>query len=297
MRTEQEMFEVILGTAKKDERIRGVYMNGSRTNPDAPRDLFQDYDIVYVVTETGYYLKHPEWIQEFGELLMIQEPDKLDEMCGREVYFERSYGYLMLFADGNRIDLHIQTLEGLEKEEFFHEPAVILLDKDGILNASQKQPGNIYIVQRPSIGEYVSCCNDFWWCLQNVAKGIWRDELPYAKKMYEIIVRGQLDKMISWWIGSQHNFNVSVGKMGKYMKRYLADTDWELYEKTYSDAQPVHFWDAIECMCELFSKMAVELADELGFTYQLADEENMKKYLRTVRGLAPKAREMTISTN
>ena len=26
-------------------------MNGSRANPNAPRDIFQDYDIVYVVEE------------------------------------------------------------------------------------------------------------------------------------------------------------------------------------------------------------------------------------------------------
>lgn len=32
MRTEQEMFDLILNIAKRDERIRAVYMNGSRTN-------------------------------------------------------------------------------------------------------------------------------------------------------------------------------------------------------------------------------------------------------------------------
>ena len=52
MRSEKEMIDLILDTARKDERIRAVYMNGSRTNPNAPKDLFQDYDIVYVVRET-----------------------------------------------------------------------------------------------------------------------------------------------------------------------------------------------------------------------------------------------------
>ncbi len=52
MRTEREMYDLILGTAQADERIRAVYMNGSRTNANAPRDIFQDYDIVYAVTES-----------------------------------------------------------------------------------------------------------------------------------------------------------------------------------------------------------------------------------------------------
>ncbi|WP_431602538.1 aminoglycoside 6-adenylyltransferase [Ruminiclostridium papyrosolvens] len=34
MRTEQEMFDLILDVAKADERIRAVYMNGSRANPN-----------------------------------------------------------------------------------------------------------------------------------------------------------------------------------------------------------------------------------------------------------------------
>ncbi len=41
MRREKEMFDLILGIAREDERIRAVYMNGSRTNPNAPKDIFR----------------------------------------------------------------------------------------------------------------------------------------------------------------------------------------------------------------------------------------------------------------
>src|SRR5690625_937503 len=109
MRTEQEMMDLILKTAKDDQRVRAVYMNGSRTNPHAPKDIFQDYDIVYVVTETASFIKNKHWVNVFGDLLMIQEPDKNDHSLGKPVDFAHSYGYLMLFTDGNRIDLHIET--------------------------------------------------------------------------------------------------------------------------------------------------------------------------------------------
>ena len=56
MRSEQEMYELIIGTARADERIRAVYINGSRTDKNAPKDIFQDYDIVYAVRETKYRL-------------------------------------------------------------------------------------------------------------------------------------------------------------------------------------------------------------------------------------------------
>lgn len=51
MRTEEEMFQMILEIAKQDERIRAVYLNGSRTNPNVKKDEYQDFDIVYVVND------------------------------------------------------------------------------------------------------------------------------------------------------------------------------------------------------------------------------------------------------
>ena len=41
MRTEKEMMELIQRTAEEDARIRAVYMNGSRTNPNAQKDIFR----------------------------------------------------------------------------------------------------------------------------------------------------------------------------------------------------------------------------------------------------------------
>ena len=61
MRNEQQMLELILSTARQDERIRAVILEGSRTNPKAPRDIFQDYDVVYVVGETGSFRQDKGW--------------------------------------------------------------------------------------------------------------------------------------------------------------------------------------------------------------------------------------------
>jgi aminoglycoside 6-adenylyltransferase len=52
MRSEQEMLYLIVSTAANDDRIRAVIMTGSRANPNAPRDCFQDFDIVYIARKT-----------------------------------------------------------------------------------------------------------------------------------------------------------------------------------------------------------------------------------------------------
>jgi aminoglycoside 6-adenylyltransferase len=111
MRTEQEMFELILAVAKADERIRAVYMNGSRANPNVDKDKYQDYDIVYVVTETESFLTDKSWISIFGDIAIVQEPDSNDLGWGQNADYSRSYCWLMLFKDGTRIDLHIQIKE------------------------------------------------------------------------------------------------------------------------------------------------------------------------------------------
>jgi len=292
MRSEKEMFELIFGIAKADERIRAVYMNGSRTNPNVPKDIFQDYDIVYVVTETASFINDENWIDIFGELLMVQEPDKVDKLLGMDMNFDRSYGYLMLFTDGNRIDLHIETkenmLEGYTKDKL----TIPLFDKDNLLPPIPAPTDIDYQVKKPTEPQYMGCCNDFWWCLQNVAKGIWRDELPYAKQMFEYVIRVRLDEMVSYWIGMKHDFQISTGKMSKYFKRYLPEFYWEMYEKTYSNYHYDNFWESIFVTCELFRTLAKDVADNLCFTYLLKDDQNMTRYLEHVRKLPSDAKEI-----
>jgi len=285
MRSEEAMFDLILQVAKHDDRIRAVYMNGSRTNPNAPKDIFQDYDIVYVVTETASFIQDEEWIQVFGDLLMIQEPDRMDQAAGIAMNFDRSYTYLMLFTDGNRIDLHIETHESMKEGYLNDKLTVPLLDKDQCLPLIPPPTDEDYRIHRPTEVEFHNACNEFWWCLQNVAKGIWRDEMPYARSMYEQTSKAMLDRMVSWWVGSHHNYDVSTGKMGKYFKTFLPSQIWEKYESTYADRDHEQFWDAVFAACELFRTLATDVASDCGYKYNMSDDEQMTGYLKQVQAL------------
>ena len=77
MRTEQEMFDLILNFARQDERIRVVTMNGSRANPNIQPDKYQDFDIVYVVTEMESFLADDGWLDIFGKRIIMQKPDTM----------------------------------------------------------------------------------------------------------------------------------------------------------------------------------------------------------------------------
>lgn len=101
-------FAIIVEVAAKDDRIRAVYMNGSRTNKNVKKDIFQDYDIVYVVNENRPFIEDKEWINIFGERLYMQYPDEIDVINGIERDFDKCYGWLIQFKDGNRLDLHVE---------------------------------------------------------------------------------------------------------------------------------------------------------------------------------------------
>ncbi|MED3961485.1 aminoglycoside 6-adenylyltransferase [Niallia taxi] len=285
MRTEQEMHELILSVAKGDNRIRAVYMNGSRANPKVKKDILQDYDIVYVVTKTGLFIENEAWIHVFGELIMLQEPDRMDLAAGLEVDVSRSYSYLMLFTDGNRIDLHIETKEAMLEQYGKDSLTIPLLDKDGILPEIPFASDHSYYVKEPTAIRYFHVCNEFWWCQQNVAKGIWRKEIPYAKNMAETIVRPMLDEMVSWWIGMNHNFQVSSGKMGKYFHEYLPEEYWDMYRQTYGDSSDENMWQSLFMMNDLFRLLGEEVAKQQNLSYPAEDDIKMTKYLKRLRSM------------
>ena len=76
MRDETTMYNLFLEIAKGDKRILAMYLNGSRTNVNAPKDIFQDYDLVYVVTETKPFIEDKDWIHKFGNILYMQYTDE-----------------------------------------------------------------------------------------------------------------------------------------------------------------------------------------------------------------------------
>ena len=283
------MFDLIRGFAAADDRIRAVYMNGSRANPSAPRDEYRDYDIVFTVTETRTFIENKDWIKKFGTPLIIQEPDWNDIQINigggqKNIYdFNRRYAWLMLFDDGVRIDLGIEIAEETRANYLDDKLTVALLDKDGILPDIPPPTDIDYRVRRPVENEFLACCNEFWWCLNNVAKGVARDELPYAMEMYGNPVREALNMMVEWHIGINTDFRVSAGKMGKYFKKYLAPELYEKYAATYTRADYGEMWDGIYTMCGLFRELAIGVADRLGFTYREREENGMLKYFEMVR--------------
>ena len=288
MRSEREMMELILGTAQADERIRAVILNGSRADPNVKRDIFQDYDIVYVVTEMAPFVHNLAWIQPFGAMMVMQLPDEMDEDRDHPPV---SYAYLMQFMDGNRIDLTIFPLAHLH-EMARDSLSVLLLDKDGVIEPYPPPHEGDYLPQPPSALQFFDRCNEFWWVSPYVAKALWRDEILYAKLLLDGTLREQLMACLLWYVGMKTGFAVSTGKAGKHFRRYLEPAQWELLLRSYSDADYGRTWEALLAMGELFRIVGVAIANAYGYAYPYWDDERVTAYLHHIRSLDKAAEQI-----
>lgn len=289
MRSEQEMMDLILGVAKEDDRIRAVIMNGSRCNPNAPKDIFQDYDIVYLVTDMDSFIADENWIDVFGERIIMQTPE---DMTMFPPELDGKFSYLMQFADGNRIDL---TLELFKENEVYSNDdklTLVLLDKDNRIPKLSTPTDEDYWVKPPSEEFFNDCCNEFWWVSTYVAKGLWRKEFLYARAHLDGNVRPMLIKMLEWKVGINTDFSVSVGKFGKYLQQSLSKESWHALLSTYSDGSYENTWDSLFAACDLFRTTGEHVAAHFGYDYPYGDDKRVTAYLRHVRNLPPNAAEI-----
>ena len=278
MRTEREVMDLLFGIANSDERIRGVMLWGSRADSSVPKDCWQDYDISFAVTGMKPFFNNPAWAEEkFGKPLIMQMPETL-----RGADNDGNFFYLMLFPDGVRIDLSFIFDEAYIDDG---EPAIILLDKDngnGFFPPITIDKG-YWNIKPPTALDYRSNCSNFWWCLNNVAKGIMRDELPYVMNMLHDAVRCNLHEMIDWHIGIQHEFTISTGKDGKYFKNFLPPELYAQYAASYPDSNYENIWNAIDAMCKMFPPLALSVAKHFGFSYHQDEEDGMREYIKMIK--------------
>ena len=289
MRSEAEMYNLFIDIANADNRILAVYMNGSRTNKNVPKDIFQDYDIVFVVKETEDFISDKDWIKKFGNILYMQYPDESVENPGDK---ENFYGWLMQFDDGNRIDLHVETVIHAKENILCDRLCRILLDKENILPAIPEPTDKDYHVKKPSEAQFRECINEFWWCSNNLAKGLWREEMPYVQDMANFVVRKQLEKMLSWKAGIITGFSVSTGKSAKYLYKWIGKEEYQEYLDTYFGGSTEEAWEAVFKMCNLFNSATEYVAAGLGYTYNGQEGKAAETFLKHVRNLPKDAKEV-----
>ena len=290
-RSEESVMSLILDVAKKDTRVRAVCMNGSRVNSKAPKDFFQDYDIVFLVDDFDSFVATSAWLNVFGRRLIMQIPSQMGDNM-KEVQEKKKITYLMQFVDGNRIDLTVLSYD--KRNEYLKSDSLtqILLDKDNKLPKIPEASDKDYWIKKPTEKEYNDCCNEFWWISTYVAKGLWRKELLYATYHLETNIRKELLKMLRWKIAIENDFEVTTGKCDKYMENYLPKEMFDKLMRSFDMSDSERCWDSLFLMIDLFRRAASFVSEKIGYEYNSEDDKNVYAFLRHVRTLPRNARAL-----
>lgn len=266
MRTDTEMMNLILQIAESLQ-VEAVALSGSRANPRAPKDEFQDYDVVYIVDDLEYLISDLSWLDQYGNRLIEQH----NVLGHRRLY-------LMLFEDGNRIDLTLCPKESIQEWVDSEANFEVIKDDKGLFEAYQPNSKR-YWTAPPTEEEFAASCNEFWWVSAYIVKAIRRNQLIYATDHLYGICQQELLKVLAWQVTSDRGA-VDIGKNYKYLFQYLPAEQ----EKEFSALLDLSSIDKITqslfSTMKEFDREAQILAQKMGYAYDKEVAEKMIAYAK-----------------
>lgn len=266
MRTEPEILDLFLQTAKV-LKVESVAMSGSRTDPKAPKDEFQDYDIVYVVDDLDNLTSNLAWLDSFGTRMIEQH----NILGNRRLY-------LMLFEDGNRIDLTLCPKEYIKEWVESEADFTVLEDPKGLFAPYSPNPRRYWTSPASEI-DFEKACNEFWWVSAYVVKAIRRNQLIYATDHLYGICQQELLKVLAWQVASDKGI-VDIGKNYKYLFHYLPAEKEKVFSALLDLSSIEKVGQSLFATMKLFDGEAQELAQKMGFTYDKEVAEKMISYAK-----------------
>ena len=263
-RSEAQMLRLILQVAENIQ-VETVAMSGSRTNPKAPKDEFQDYDVVYIVDDLDNLTSDLSWLDQFGKR-MIEQHNVLDHR----------HLYLMLFEDGNRIDLTLCPTEYIQEWVDGEAGFTVLEDEKGLFEPYFPSPQRFCTSPANTI-EFEKACNEFWWVSAYVVKGICRKQAIYATDHLYGICQQELLKVLAWQVVSDRG-TVDIGKNYKYLFQYLPAEKEKEFSNLLDFSSVEKLTQSLFATMQLFHQEAQILAQMMGFDYDKEVAEKMIEY-------------------
>ena len=265
-RSEAQMLRLILQTAKS-LKVEAVAMSGSRTDAKAPKDEFQDYDVVYIVDDFDNLTSDLSWLNQFGKRIIEQEVS-LGNRCL----------YLMLFEDGNRIDLSLCPKEYIQEWVDSEAGFTVLEDPENLFEPYFPNPERYWIISATEM-DFKNSCNEFWWVSAYVVKGICRHQVIYATDHLYGICQQELLKLLAWQVAADKG-TVDVGKNYKYLFQYLPAEKEKEFTALLDFFDQKSLTKSLLATMNFFHKEAQAFSLKTGFQYDKVTAEKMIEYAK-----------------
>ena len=263
-RNQEQMLRLIL-QVPENIQVEAVAMSGSRTDTKALKDEFQDYDVVYVVDDLDNLTRDLSWLDRFGKRIFEQE-----------VTLGHRRLYLMLFEDGNRIDLTLCPKEDINEWVDSEACFTVLVDDKGLFESYSPSPQRFWI-HPASETDFKKACNEFWWVSAYVVKGICRHQVIYATDHLYGICQQELLKLLAWQVAADKG-TVDVGKNYKCLFNYMSAEKEKEFSNLLDFSSVEKLTHSLFATMDLFHREAQILAQKMGFDYYKKVAEKMIEY-------------------
>lgn len=284
-----EVMRRLIAWGERRAAVRAMLLTSTRAVPNAAVDALSDYDAILVVSDIQPFVADRSWLEDFGPVLVAY----WDPVHPNPEYGVEQVGNVIQYADGLKIDFTLWPVELLRR--IVAAPAllaeldagyIVLLDKDHLTDGMKAPTYTAYIPIRPTDEAFQKAIEDFFSDVPYVAKCLWRDQLFPVKwcldyDMKHIFLR----QMLEWRMECDHHWSVPVGALGKGLKQRLPPDIWSELEQTYAGAGIVANWEALFKTVALFRRVAIEVAEHLGYAYPYDLDRRVTAYVQHMRQL------------
>lgn len=283
---ESSVLARLVAWAEAHPLVRALLLESSRAQDNAPLDIFSDYDVLIVASDTAPFVDDEAWLADF-DTPIVKFRDS------GQIHGFATHNRLVLYEDHTKIDYLIWPAALLRRVR--DEPRLpdvldwgyrVLVDKDGLSPGLPAPTRTAYIPSQPTERDYHALIEEFWWEAIYVAKNLWRDELIHARYNLDVVMKlDLLVRLLEWRIELDHDWSLKPGVVGRGFKRLLPPDLWSALAATFAGSDAAENWRALFATTALFRRVALEVGIALGYTYPHDLDRRVTAYLKAVRDL------------
>src|SRR5436190_1422360 len=106
-----DVIDQLVRWAADQAAVRAMFLTSTRAIPNAPVDVFSDYDVILVVPDIHPFFADRHWLQDFGQVLVTY----CDPILSDPTYGLNYFASVIQYEDGLKLDFTLWPVELLRR--------------------------------------------------------------------------------------------------------------------------------------------------------------------------------------
>ena len=249
--------------------VRSAVVIGSRGRDDVEADEWSDLDIVIFADDIDYFLSEERWLDDIADhWLTFVEDTPIGGAKERRVLFEDALDVDFAILPADSFD---DFKDDYDIRSTFSKGYNVLIDKDGMFEDIEFGLDETDEYQLPAEEEFDNLVKDFWYHVVWSGKKLLRGEMWIAKSCVDGYMKSKLLKMIECYMVAEKG--ETVREEGRFFEEWADDRIIDDIKGCFAHYDEDSIKIALENTMGIFRKLAVEVADEIGYEYDYTADE------------------------